>query len=49
MKTTKQTDAQTPLGGGNYETPLIKVVKINTEGVLCASFEAYEEETLVWE
>jgi len=48
MKTTKQTEAQTPLGGGNYETPLIKVVKINTEGVLCASFERWQEEELDW-
>lgn len=31
-----------------YETPLTTVVEFENEGVLCASFEEYEEQTLDW-
>ena len=34
---------------GNYESPAIKVVEIASEGVLCASFEKYEELEFEWE
>ena len=40
--------ASLPLGGGNYESPEVKVVEVHSEGVLCSSFEQYEEDTLVW-
>lgn len=29
-----------------YETPAIEVVEIESEGVLCASFNPYDEEDL---
>ena len=40
--------ASLPLGGGNYESPEVKVVEVHSEGVLCSSFETYDEETLEW-
>lgn len=40
--------ASLPLGGGSYESPEVKVVEIHSEGVLCSSFETYDEETLEW-
>lgn len=40
--------ASLPLGGGSYESPEVKVVEIHPEGVLCSSFETYDEETLEW-
>ena len=40
--------ASLPLGGGSYESPEVKVVEIHSEGVLCSSFETYDEETLDW-
>lgn len=36
------------VGGGSYESPEVKVFGLETEGVLCASFEKYNEEDLVW-
>lgn len=36
------------VGGGSYESPEVKVFGLETEGVLCASFEQYEEDTLSW-
>ena len=40
--------ASLPLGGGSYESPEVSVVEIRSEGVLCASFEEYEEDLLEW-
>ncbi len=40
--------ASLPLGGGSYESPEVKVVEVHSEGVLCSSFETYDEETLEW-
>lgn len=36
--------------GGGYESPVIQVVSVRPEGVLCQSgqFEEWEEETLQW-
>ena len=34
--------------GGLYAAPEISVVEIHSEGVLCSSFETYDEETLEW-
>lgn len=31
-----------------YVTPVISVVELRSEGVLCSSFEPYDEETLEW-
>jgi len=36
------------VGGGSYESPVISVVELESEGVLCASFEEYNEDTLYW-
>lgn len=36
------------VGGGSYESPEVKVLGLETEGVLCASFEEYDEDTLSW-
>lgn len=36
------------VGGGSYESPEVKVFGLETEGVLCASFEEYDEDTLSW-
>lgn len=36
------------VGGGSYESPEVKVFGLETEGVLCASFEEYKEEDLIW-
>ena len=40
--------ANSTLGGGSYESPEVKVTEIHSEGVLCSSFETYDEETLEW-
>ena len=32
----------------SYESPKAEVVEIHSEGVLCSSFETYDEETLEW-
>ena len=40
--------ANSTLGGGSYESPEVKVTEIHSEGVLCSSFETYEEENLEW-
>jgi len=40
--------ANSTLGGGSYESPEVKVTEIHSEGVLCSSFETYNEEELEW-
>ena len=40
--------ANSTLGGGSYESPKVFVTEIHSEGVLCSSFETYDEETLQW-
>lgn len=40
--------ASASLAAGSYESPKTEVVEIHSEGVLCSSFEQYEEDTLVW-
>lgn len=40
--------AGAPLAAGSYESPKTEVVEIHSEGVLCSSFEKYNEEELVW-
>lgn len=42
------TAANSSLGGGSYESPAVNVVEVYSEGVLCSSFETYDEETLEW-
>ena len=39
-----------PISCGEYESPVIQVVKIQFEGILCQSgqFEEWDEETLEW-
>ena len=34
--------------GEGYETPEISVLEIRSEGVLCSSFEQYDEDTVEW-
>ena len=36
------------LGVRSYESPAVNVVEVLSEGVLCSSFEPYDEETLEW-
>ena len=36
------------LGVRSYESPAVNVVEVLSEGVLCSSFETYDEETLEW-
>ena len=48
MNTKSIITASLPLGGGNYESPEVKVVEVHSEGVLCSSFETYDEEPLEW-
>ena len=33
---------------GDYKSPEVKVMEIATEGVLCSSFEEWNEETFNW-
>ena len=46
MKTTRLT-AVTP-GVRCYESPEVSVAEIRSEGILCASFETWNEEELDW-
>lgn len=48
MSKTLMTAAGTSLGLGSYESPRTTVEEIQTEGVLCSSFETYQEEDLEW-
>ena len=43
------TAASATLGTSSYVSPEAKVTEIHSEGVLCSSFEVYDEETLMWE
>ena len=36
------------LGVRSYESPAVNVVEVLSEGVLCSSFEKYNEEYLEW-
>ena len=36
------------LGVRSYESPAVNVVEVLSEGVLCSSFEKYNEEDLEW-
>ncbi|MBQ3250217.1 MAG: hypothetical protein IJB05_03625 [Bacteroidales bacterium] len=40
--------AGAPLAAGSYESPAVNVVEVLSEGVLCSSFEKYNEEDLEW-
>jgi hypothetical protein len=42
------TAAGSTLGTASYVSPEAKVTEIHSEGVLCASFEQYDYETLEW-
>ena len=42
------TAATLALGVRSYESPAVNVVEVLSEGVLCSSFETYDEETLEW-
>ena len=46
MKTTKQTAANSTLGGGSYKSPEVIISEMFNEGVLCISGEASNED---WE
>lgn len=48
MNRNVMTAADFALGVGSYESPEVSVVEIRSEGVLCASFEEYEEDLLEW-
>lgn len=48
MNRNVMTAADFALGGGSYESPEAAVVEIRSEGVLCSSFEKYEEDLLEW-
>ena len=48
MNRNVMTAADFALGVGSYESPEVSVVEIRSEGVLCSSFEKYEEELLEW-
>ena len=40
--------ANSTLGGGSYESPKVFVTEVHSEGVLCSSFEKWNEEDLDW-
>ena len=40
--------ANPTLGVSGYESPAVNVVEVISEGVLCASFEEYNEDVLEW-
>mgnify|MGYP003306234223 CR=1 FL=1 len=48
MNKALMTAADSTLGACSYESPETKVTEIHSEGVLCSSFETYDEETLEW-
>ena len=43
------TAAPATLGISSYESPAITAVEVLSEGVLCSSFEQYEELEFEWE
>ena len=47
MITTELT-ATSALEVGNYEAPAMKVVELASEGVLCSSFEKWNEDEIDW-
>ena len=42
------TAATLSLGVSSYESPAVSVVEVLSEGVLCSSFEEWQEEELPW-
>ena len=46
-KTLKSAENQT-LAVGSYESPAVSVVEVISEGVLCSSFEEWQEDELPW-
>ena len=42
------TAATLSLGVRSYESPAVSVVEVLSEGVLCSSFEEWQEEELPW-
>ena len=40
--------ASASLSTSSYETPTVNVVEVISEGVLCSSFEEWQEEELPW-
>ena len=46
-KTTKPA-ANPTLGVCSYESPALNVVEVHSEGVLCSSFEKYDELEFEW-
>lgn len=48
MKKTLMNAATVTLAVSSYESPVMTVVDVHSEGVLCSSFETYDEETLEW-
>lgn len=47
MKTLKPS-APSPIEVGSYNSPVMNVVEVTSEGVLCSSFEKYDEFELEW-
>ena len=48
MNKTLTTAATLTLGARSYESPAITAVEVLSEGVMCSSFETYNEENLEW-
>ena len=48
MNKTLTTAATLTLGARSYESPAVNAVEIFSEGVMCSSFETYNEENLEW-
>ena len=42
------TAATLSLGVRSYESPAVNVVEVLSEGVLCSSFEEWQEDELPW-
>jgi hypothetical protein len=42
------TAATLSLGVRSYESPAVSVVEVLSEGVLCSSFEEWQEDELPW-
>ena len=49
MNKTLTTAALPTLGASSYVSPAITAVEVISEGVLCSSFEQYEELEFKWE
>ena len=48
MNKTLTTAATLTLGVRSYESPALNVVEVHSEGVLCRSFEKYDELEFEW-